>query len=506
MKRRETRVWLARGAIVTALLVPLLLWLSGCWLFNVAPVAAFTVRATIIEVGESLAFSAILSSDEDGIIAKFEWDFGDGGSATGESVTHTYTATGQYTVVLRVTDNRGATSTAQKLITVNPADGDGDGGGGTGPTASFTATPLTGQSPLTVTFNASASTAPGMAITAYFWDFGDGTTGAGITTNHTYAPTTTRTYNVVLRVIAEDNSEDTDTKSITATVAGAAPAEDAPTASFTIAPNRQLAPLEVDCNPENSAATAGRWLDWFFWTFGDGSSTTENTDVIVTNRYVTEQDEEQFVVTLTVIDNEGDSDVETRTVTIENYQPVAGFEVFDELQGAAPVWNDAAEPGVWVTTEEVHYYDVQTGANTVWIQSQDIVNNDANWTRTTADPEPVGTESSEPAGWNADNYSYDPEGQEWDAGTPAGFPNPAWGIETFRVDWGDGDFDTFDYQFPAFAGPGNDDHNQIAHAYDFDPPGGQGTESYTIEVTVWDYLGGTDSFSREIFLHTGPEP
>ena len=503
MKRRETRVWLVRGAIVTALLVPLLLWMSGCCWFSTPPEAGFT-SATIVEVGEAVAFSAILSSAGPGrIIVKFEWDFGDGGSATGESVTHTYTATGTYTVVLRVTDDCDKTSTAQKVLTVNPADGNGNGGG-PGPNATFTATPLTGQSPLTVTFNASASTAPGMAITAYFWDFGDGTTGAGITTTHTYGPTVTTTYNVVLRVIAEDNSEDTDTKSVTVTVAGAAPPEDAPTASFTTAPNRQLAPLEVDCDPENSEATAGRWLEWFFWTFGDGSTRSEVTDVIVPHRYVTDQAEEEFVITLTVIDNEGDSDVETRTVVIENYQPVAGFEVFDEIQAGAPAWDDTTEPGVWVTDDEIHYYDVQTGPNTIWIQSQDIVNNDVAWRRTTADPEPVGNENSEPAEWDDNNYSYDPEGQEWNAGIPAGFPSPAWGIETFRVDWGDGDSDTFDYQ--AAALPGDDDHNQISHAYDFQPPGGQGTDSFIIEVTVWDYLSGMDSFSREIFFHTSPEP
>ena len=505
MKRRKTRSWLLRGAIVTALLVPLLLWVSGCWLFNAVPVGAFTVRATIVEVGESLAFSAILSSDEDGIIAKFEWDFGDGGSATGESVTHTYTAAGQYTVVLRVTDDRGATATAQKLITVNPADDNGGGAGGADPVASFTATPLTGQSPLTVTFNASASVSPEAAITAYFWDFGDGTTGTGITTNHTYGPTVTTTYNVVLRVIDARNNEDTDTKSVTVTVAGAAPPANAPTASFTSAPNRQLAPLPIDFDPDNSAAFAGRWLDWFFWTFGDGSSVTRDSDAIVEHRYVTDQDEEQFVISLTVIDNEGDSDVETRTVTVENYQPVAGFEVFDVLQNPAPAWNDTTAPGVWVTDDDIHYYDVQTGPNTIWIQSQDIVNADGAWQRNSNDPEPVGTENSEPAGWDDNNFSYDPEGQEFVPNAiPPGFPNEAWGIETLRVLWGDGDSDTFDYQ--AAALPGNAAHNQISHQYDFQPDGGIGTQKFTIELRVWDYLDGDATFSRDIFLHTGPEP
>ena len=54
------------------------------------------------------------------------------------------------------------------------------------PTAAFTATPLSGKAPLTVTFDASASSDDG-AIVSYFWNFGDGATGLGIQATHTYA-------------------------------------------------------------------------------------------------------------------------------------------------------------------------------------------------------------------------------------------------------------------------------------------------------------------------------
>src|SRR5207245_7326723 len=56
------------------------------------------------------------------------------------------------------------------------------------PVASFTAIPNTGTSPLTVNFNAAAS-APGQVgttITSYTWNFGDGNSGSGVTTSHTY--------------------------------------------------------------------------------------------------------------------------------------------------------------------------------------------------------------------------------------------------------------------------------------------------------------------------------
>jgi PKD repeat protein len=54
------------------------------------------------------------------------------------------------------------------------------------PTASFTANPTSGEAPLTVNFDASASTLPGGAIASYAWDFGDGQAGAGVMVSHTY--------------------------------------------------------------------------------------------------------------------------------------------------------------------------------------------------------------------------------------------------------------------------------------------------------------------------------
>jgi hypothetical protein len=54
------------------------------------------------------------------------------------------------------------------------------------PTADFTATPTSGNAPLTVDFDASASSDDG-SIVSYDWDFGDGDTGTGVTTSHVYA-------------------------------------------------------------------------------------------------------------------------------------------------------------------------------------------------------------------------------------------------------------------------------------------------------------------------------
>ena len=58
------------------------------------------------------------SSDADGRIAAFAWDFGDGSTGTGEKASHTYGAAGTFTVKLTVTDDKGATNSVSKAVTV----------------------------------------------------------------------------------------------------------------------------------------------------------------------------------------------------------------------------------------------------------------------------------------------------------------------------------------------------------------------------------------------------
>jgi len=66
----------------------------------------------VVLTGTSITFDGGLSTDVDGTIELYEWDFGDGGpSQTGETVTHSFTHRGQYTVTLMVYDNCEASGT-----------------------------------------------------------------------------------------------------------------------------------------------------------------------------------------------------------------------------------------------------------------------------------------------------------------------------------------------------------------------------------------------------------
>jgi len=80
------------------------------------PTAVFTYSV----VDQTVTFDATGSYDLFSGIESFVWDFGDENitTATDSSMTHTYTAPGNYTVILTVKDNEGYTGTSQRVVTV----------------------------------------------------------------------------------------------------------------------------------------------------------------------------------------------------------------------------------------------------------------------------------------------------------------------------------------------------------------------------------------------------
>ncbi len=72
-------------------------------------------------VGVSMSFSASLSSDPGGSIAGYQWSFGDGSSASGANVTHTYASVGVFNLTLTITDACGASAMDSALITIESA-------------------------------------------------------------------------------------------------------------------------------------------------------------------------------------------------------------------------------------------------------------------------------------------------------------------------------------------------------------------------------------------------
>jgi hypothetical protein len=87
---------------------------------NQSPTARIT-GPTSGSVGAALTFSGSTSSDPDGTIASYAWNFGDSSTGTGASASHTYSAAGTYTVRLTVTDDKGATNSAESSVAITAA-------------------------------------------------------------------------------------------------------------------------------------------------------------------------------------------------------------------------------------------------------------------------------------------------------------------------------------------------------------------------------------------------
>ncbi len=114
-------------------------------------------------------------------IAKYSWTFGDGSSATGKTVSHSFTTAGTYYTELTIVDSKGLTNKVSTPIIIV-----GSVSTNKKPNAVISASPLQGTAPLTVSFDGSKSSDPDGTIVQYNWNFGDGATATGPTNQHTY--------------------------------------------------------------------------------------------------------------------------------------------------------------------------------------------------------------------------------------------------------------------------------------------------------------------------------
>lgn len=88
---------------------------------NSPPTAVAAADRSTGEVPLEVTFSAAGSSDPEGALASYSWDFGDGSPAdSGETAVHRFTSSGEFTVVLTVSDSVGATAAADLTVTADP--------------------------------------------------------------------------------------------------------------------------------------------------------------------------------------------------------------------------------------------------------------------------------------------------------------------------------------------------------------------------------------------------
>jgi PKD repeat protein len=252
---------------------------------NGTPVPSFTFSPSSPITQADVTFDGSLSSDSDGRIVSYSWNFGDGSQGSGVVVKHEFSTEGSYTVTLTVTDDRGQSASISKNVGVSTS---------AAPKADFVISPTTPAVNQKVFFNAAPSTASvGRTIVRYDWDYGSGRQDSGALVWQVY--TQPGTYTVVLTVTDDAGNKGTASKTVEVGTG-------ALSASFSYLPTAPSASDTVYF--DGSKSTGPNGITAYSWTFGDGAS---DTGVTPSHKFVCTGTllDKTFVVALTVKDAVG---------------------------------------------------------------------------------------------------------------------------------------------------------------------------------------------------------
>ncbi|MCX6650448.1 MAG: PKD domain-containing protein [Methanomassiliicoccales archaeon] len=252
---------------------------------NSPPTASFVCTGTVLSLIE-VHFNDT-SSDREGTLDHWSWDFGDGNGSTASSPVHAYALPGEYLVVLTVTDQNGASRSASRTVVVLNRP----------PEASIISPEGEHWSLDLIELQATGSDVDG-TIASYNWDFGDGSTGEGETVEHAYS--SPGNYTVALTCVDD--------------VGGSATAE-ATVVVLNLLPEARIIAEQGTGHPRDMVLTAdAEDLDGsvtnYTWAFGDGGS-GEGPSIV--HRYELDGD---FWVSLTVTDDHGGRNVTFALVSV----------------------------------------------------------------------------------------------------------------------------------------------------------------------------------------------
>ena len=289
--------------------------ISGCDFTTVKTIqvvnvkAAFFASDTIICKGGNITFTSGLSLAE---VQSFDWDFGDGtvsNSATSTTATHLYTAAGNYTVRLIITDILGCKDTLIKSTYIRID----------GPTARFTPSVPGSCLNSQITFNDASVSDSTHPIQTWSWNYGDGTseTLSAPPFQHNY--TTPGAYTVTLKV--------TDSKGCTDSVNIASPL-------IISKPEAKFTPLDsVSCPSKPvsfSNQSSGPGLT-YLWNLGDGATSAAQDPV---HTYLSDG---IYSVNLFIRDQYGCTDSISKPNIITIITPVANFTMSDSFSICPPL-------------------------------------------------------------------------------------------------------------------------------------------------------------------------
>ncbi len=226
-----------------------------------------------------VSFSGINSIDPDDDIVDYKWDFdGDGQyDDTGDVATYIFEDSGEYSVTLSVTDSDDNESKDSILVKVNAH----------GILASLSATPIQGEVPLEIDFDASGSLYPEGKIISYEWDFGDGTKRVDIA-KITYTYKATGIYNATVTAVASDGTQSTATVVVSVRPVSIQ-------ACFEMSTEIGDVPLDVTFDPSCSTGTVSTYA----WNFGNGKTSRDRKPEITYTKAG------NYEITLQVTDKDG---------------------------------------------------------------------------------------------------------------------------------------------------------------------------------------------------------
>ncbi|HLF45271.1 MAG TPA: PKD domain-containing protein [Chitinophagaceae bacterium] len=267
------------------------------------PKTGFTTNDTIGCFPHTVKFTDTTSQVTGYINTNWEWNFGDGATSVLQNPTHTYSASGNYTVTLKVTNDKGCSKVISKTSYIKVSSG---------VVANFTkSAPNICSPPVAVSFT-NNSTGPGTLT--YAWNFGDGGTSNVQNPSHTF--NSAGSYNVTLNVTSSLGCSASIVKNNEVVIGANTTSFTAPASAFTNTPVSFT-------NTSNPAPVSQSW------NFGDGTISTEQNP---TKTYTTAG---TYTVTLT---NVYSSCTFTATGTIIiNPVTSASFIAFDTASCKPPL-------------------------------------------------------------------------------------------------------------------------------------------------------------------------
>ncbi|MBP7898551.1 PKD domain-containing protein, partial [Candidatus Gracilibacteria bacterium] len=240
-------------------------------------------------------FDGTKSLDPDNNIVEYAWDF-NGDNAPdkfGPQASYTFEQKGTYTVALKITDADNNERTAQVTVEATPP----------GIQAKINATPVSGVVPLTVKFDASASTYLDGQIISYEWDFGDGSPKRQDAAKISYKYNKVGIYTAKVTAIGSDGKKAVN--SLTVTV------QNIPVkACFTTNKTEANAPAEIVFNANCSTGTIAKYN----WDIDGNGLFNDGSGPQVSNTF---KDPGTYNISLEVTDTQGVVDSFTDAIIIK---------------------------------------------------------------------------------------------------------------------------------------------------------------------------------------------